>query len=70
MVKRDVKGLHKVTARGHTYWYAWRGGPRLRGEAGTAAFWASYNEAIEDRRFTGARTLPLAGDALQGECGL
>ena len=50
MVKREVKGIHKVTARGHTYVYAWRGGPRVRGEEGTPDFWASYNEAIQSRR--------------------
>ena len=29
-----------------TYWYAWKGGPRLRGEPGTPEFMASYNEAV------------------------
>jgi integrase len=28
------------------YWYAWRGGPLLRGEPGTPEFIASYNEAV------------------------
>jgi len=28
------------------YWYAWRGGPRLRGEPGSPEFIQSYNEAI------------------------
>jgi integrase len=50
MVKRDVKGIAKITAKGRVYWYAWRGGPRLRGEEGSSEFWASYNEAIEQRR--------------------
>jgi hypothetical protein len=50
MVKVDVKGIAKVTARGRTYWYAWRGGPRLRGEPGSPEFMASYNAAIEERR--------------------
>jgi integrase len=50
MVKVDLKGIAKVTAKGRTYWYAWRGGPRLRGEPGSPEFVASYNEAIEDRR--------------------
>lgn len=49
MVKRDVKGIAKVIAKGRVYWYAWRGGPRLRGEPGSADFWASYNAAIADR---------------------
>jgi integrase len=50
MVKVDLKGLTKVTAKGRIYWYAWRGGPRLRGEPGSPEFVASYNEAIENRR--------------------
>jgi integrase len=50
MVKVDLKGVTKVTAKGRTYWYAWRGGPRLRGEPGSPEFHASYNQAIEDRR--------------------
>jgi integrase len=29
-----------------TYWYAWKGGPPLRGEPGTPEFMASYNEAV------------------------
>ena len=50
MVKVELKGIAKVTAKGRTYWYAWRGGPRLRGEPGSPEFHASYNEAIADRR--------------------
>jgi hypothetical protein len=55
MVKRDIKGIAKTTAKGRVYWYAWRGGPRLRGEEGSAAFWASYNAAIADRPAAFAR---------------
>ncbi len=29
-----------------TYWWAWKGGPPLRGEPGTPEFMASYNEAV------------------------
>jgi integrase len=50
MVKVDLKGIAKVTAKGRTYYYAWRGGPRLRGEPGSPEFHASYNEAVESRR--------------------
>jgi integrase len=50
MVKVDLRGIAKVTAKGRTYYYAWRGGPRLRGEPGSPEFMASYNEAIESRR--------------------
>jgi integrase len=50
MVKIELKGISKVTAKGRTYYYAWRGGPRLNGEPGSPEFMASYNEAIENRR--------------------
>jgi integrase len=50
MVKVELKGIAKATAKGRTYYYAWRGGPRLRGEPGSPEFHASYNEAIESRR--------------------
>lgn len=33
-----------------TYYYAWRGGPRLVGEPGTPDFIASYNAAVATRR--------------------
>jgi hypothetical protein len=29
-----------------TYWYAWKGGPPLRGERGTPEFVASYTAAV------------------------
>jgi integrase len=45
MVRINLKGVAKVTAKGRTYWYACRGGPRLRGEPGSPEFVASYNEA-------------------------
>ena len=46
-----LKGLNSVTKRladGRTvsYYYAWKGGPPLRGELGTPEFIASYNAAI------------------------
>ena len=50
MVRVELKGIAKVKAKGHTYWYAWRGGPRLHGLPGSPEFIASYNEAIEKRR--------------------
>src|SRR5579863_868904 len=45
MVKIELKGTAKVTSKGRTYYYAWRGGPRLEGEPGSPAFIASYQEA-------------------------
>jgi integrase len=46
-----MKGINSYTARladgsKKTYWYAWKGGPRLCGEPGSPEFIASYNEAI------------------------
>jgi integrase len=46
-----LKGLNSITKRLadgtlRTYWYAWKGGPPLRGEPGTPEFIASYNEAV------------------------
>lgn len=49
-MKIDLKGIAKVTSKGREYWYAWRGGPRLRGAPGTPEFHTSYYEAIESRR--------------------
>lgn len=46
-----LKGINSVTKKladgsRRTYWYAWKGGPALRGELGTPEFIASYNEAV------------------------
>jgi integrase len=49
-MKVELRGIAKVTAKGRTYYYAWRGGPRLRGEPGSPEFHASYNEAVDSRR--------------------
>ncbi|MHC2623041.1 integrase [Bradyrhizobium huanghuaihaiense] len=49
-MKVDLRGIAKVRAKGRTYYYAWRGGPRLRGQPGSPEFIASYNEAIEYHR--------------------
>ena len=50
----DLKGLHSTHAKlangtKKIYWYAWRGGPKLRGEPGSSDFIASYNEAAAQR---------------------
>jgi integrase len=52
-----LKGLNftnKRLADGtlRTYWYAWRGGPLLRGEPGTPEFIASYNAAVATKMAT------------------
>ena len=63
----DLKGIHAahVTLASGTekiYWYAWRGGPRLRGEPGTPDFIASYNEAVAQRATTPAGKLQFLID--------
>ena len=50
-MRTKLKGINCVTkrladGRQVTYWYAWKGGPRLRGEPGSPEFVASYNEAV------------------------
>lgn len=50
MVKINLKGIAKAKAKGRTYYYAWRGGPRLAGDPGSPEFMTSYNEAVEQRR--------------------
>src|SRR5947207_921869 len=46
----QLRGVHTINAKGRTYHYAWRGGPRLRGAPGSPEFHKSYNEAIEELR--------------------
>jgi integrase len=46
-----LKGINSITKRladgsRRTYWYAWKGGPPLRGAFGSPEFHASYNEAV------------------------
>jgi integrase len=52
-----LKGLNFATKRladgtRRRYWYAWRGGPMLHGEPGTAEFVKSYNEAVATKAAT------------------
>lgn len=49
MAMVELKGLHTVKANGRTYYYAWRGGPAVKGAYGTPEFHASYNEAVAGR---------------------
>lgn len=51
MVRVRLKGINsktKTLADGSrkTYWYAWKGGPRLEGDPGSPEFVASYNAAV------------------------
>jgi integrase len=52
LLRRLMKGVNKVTAKGRTYYYAWRerGAPKLRGEPGSPEFIASLIEAHESRK--------------------
>ncbi len=45
---RGINTVSKVLATGRraTYYYAWKGGPPLRGEPGSPEFITSYNEAV------------------------
>jgi integrase len=57
MVRVRLKGVNSVTKRladgaTRTYWYAWKGGPPLRGEPGSPEFVASYNAAVATKAVT------------------
>jgi integrase len=59
-----LKGINSHTARladgtTKTYYYAWKSGPRLRGEPGSPEFHASYNEAVT-RKIEPPKTALLA----------
>jgi len=43
-----LKRLHRVESKGRVYYYAWRGGPRIKTDAapGSPAFMQAYNEAV------------------------
>lgn len=42
-------GLHKVQAKGRTYYYAWRGGPRMKAKYGTIAFTQEFARLTKQR---------------------
>jgi integrase len=44
-----LKGIKKVKSKGHIYYYAWIGGPRLDGSPGSPDFVASYLRAVGNR---------------------
>jgi integrase len=65
-----LKGLNcsrKKLANGEivTYWYAWRGGPRLDGQPGSAEFIASYNRAVAELPKEQTGTLDFILDKFQ-----
>lgn len=50
MAKVSVAGIHKVHSKGRDYTYAWRGGPRILSESGTAAFIQELAQLTADRK--------------------
>jgi len=60
-VRIELKGIHSVVMRLKSgpvrYHYAWRGGPRLKGEPGSPEFIASYQAAHRGRKEPNAGTL-------------
>jgi integrase len=48
---KGINSRRKVLADGsvRTYYWAWKGGPALRGEPGTPEFIASYNDAVAQK---------------------
>src|SRR5262245_11705993 len=57
-----LKGINSVRKRladgtTKTFWYAWKGGPPLRGEPGSPEFHASYNEAVAQKKTPARGTL-------------
>ncbi len=70
MVRVRLKGINrvsKVLAGGErvTYWYAWKGGPRLDGAPGSPEFVASYQRAHAARSLAAPGTLQEILDAYQ-----
>lgn len=63
-----LKGLHTVRMNGRTYYYAWRGGPRIDAEFGTPTFHAAFADAknpladLDRRKFGAWVTLYKASD--------
>jgi len=53
VVTIELKGVHEVHSKGRVYYYAWRGGPRIKAKPGTPAFQKAYHEAIEGLKTTG-----------------
>jgi integrase len=65
-----LKGINSYRAKladgGYkTYWYAWKGGPRLEGEPGTAEFIAAYNAAAATKVVPAKGTLQSVLQAYQ-----
>ncbi|WOH49351.1 hypothetical protein [Bradyrhizobium sp. sBnM-33] len=50
----SIKKLADGTSK--TYWYAWKGGPRIDAEPGTPEFMRLYNEAVASYKKKSAET--------------
>jgi integrase len=59
MLLKGINSKRKRLADGSfkTYWYAWKGGPPLRGKPGTPEFIASYTEVVGKKPPTVSKTL-------------
>ncbi|MDQ0423307.1 integrase [Peteryoungia aggregata LMG 23059] len=49
MGSAELQGVHRVNSNGKTYYYAWRGGPRLPSLPGSQEFLAAYRKALDDK---------------------
>ena len=67
-----LKGLHIVRSHGRTYYYAWRGGPRIDAPFGSPDFLAAFAEArnpvteLDRRRFSAWIALYKDSDEYKG----
>jgi integrase len=66
MVRVRLKGVASAKRKlpdgsTQTYYYAWRGGPRLMGEPGSPEFVDSFNKAVAGRASAPAKSGTLAG---------
>lgn len=68
MVTTKLKGIFKVRAKGHVYYYAWRGGPRIEADFGTPEFLQEFLDArsplagLDRRKFSAWVSLYKASD--------
>src|SRR5258705_13800679 len=56
-----LKGINSLTKKladgtSKTYWYAWKGGPRIDAKPGTPEFMRLYNEAVASYKKESAET--------------
>lgn len=60
-----LKGIHTVQAKGNTYYYAYRGGPRIKASPGSAAFIDEYRKALAARDKTKEGTIQALIEAFE-----